>query len=123
MADSRKKLNPFPGFAILEPHEIKRKIGGFQVPTEDAENAPQIGKIVNLGDTPIEVQGKIHEWYGNISKEAEKALVERCIPLKVGMIVAYKKYQDFPIQLGTKKYIAVGFEHILFEIEETDVKT
>lgn len=121
MADSRKKLNPFPGFAILEPHEIKRKVGGFEMPQEDAENAPQIGKILQLGSIPIEVEGKIHEWYD--TDAAQAAARSLYLPFTVGMVVAYKKYQDFPIQIGTKKYIAVGFEHLLFEIaEETDVK-
>jgi hypothetical protein len=115
---AQKRLVPFPGFAILEPHELKRKIGGYQVPTEDAENAPQIGKIIKMGAIPIEVEGKIHEWY---DIEADKAKArELYLPFSVGMIVAYKKFQDFPIQLGTKKYHAVGFEHLLFEVEEVE---
>jgi co-chaperonin GroES (HSP10) len=115
MADSRK-INPFPGFAILEPHELKRKVGTYELPAEDSENSPQIGKIIDIGKVPAEITAKIKEWKLTEKEAAEFLATYR--PFEVGMVVAYKKYQDFPIQLGTKKYIAVGFEHLLFEVEE-----
>lgn len=116
MSDSN--LRPFPGFVILEPYELKRKIGGYSLPTEEGDNTPQIGRILDIGNIPIEVQGKFQEWYKTKS-EMDHA-TEVYMPFKIGMVVAYKKYQDFPIQIGTKKYIAVAFEHLLFQITENE---
>jgi co-chaperonin GroES (HSP10) len=117
---SGKNLKPFPGFAILEPYELKRRVGGFELPKEDSENTPQIGKILQLGNIPIEVEGKIFEWYKENDQAMRDSMRRLYMPFQIGMVVAYKKYQDFPIQLGTKKYIAVGFEHILFQIDEAN---
>ena len=117
--NAKQRLNPFPGFAILEPHDLKRKIGAYELPQEDSENAPQVGKIIDIGKVPAEITAKIKEWKLNEKEAAEFLATYR--PFEVGMVVAYKKYQDFPIQLGTKKYIAVGFEHLLFEIKDSDV--
>jgi len=116
MADSRK-IKPFPGMAVLEEYELKRKSSGYTLPKADEENTPQIGKILDVGQIPAEITAKIKEWKLDIKEAGD--FIDTYRPFRVGMIVAYKKYQDFPIQIGTKKFIAVGFENLLFEIVES----
>lgn len=107
-----KNLKPFPGFVILEPYELKnKKTGAFTIPQEEGENTPQIGKIITIGKYNADQFIKSKK-IGNMADS------QACYPFEVGKVVAYKKYQDFPIQIGTKKYIAVAFEHLLFEIED-----
>lgn len=115
-ANSGQTVVPFPGIIVLEEYELKRKIGGYSVPQEDKENAPQIGKVLTVGEIPVEVHGKLTEWFKD--EDLKKALDKYC-PFKVGMIVAYKKYQDFPIKIGTKEFKGVAFENVLFELKET----
>lgn len=114
-AQSGQTIVPFPGILVLEEHELKRKIGGYVVPQEDKENAPQIGKILTIGTIPVEVRGQLSKWFKG--EELDKALSDYS-PFKVGMIVAYKKYQDFPIKIGTKEFKGVAFENVLFELKE-----
>lgn len=110
MSDKRT-LKPFPGFVILEPYELNKSTGGYFVPKDEGENAPQIGRIISVG--PYNADQFIKAKKIDCLEDSNA-----CYPFDVGMIVAYKRYQDFPIQLGTKKYIAVAYEHLLFQIEE-----
>ena len=115
-AHSGQTISPFPGILVLEEYTLQnKKLGGYHVPQEDKENAPQIGKILSVGEIPVEVAGKLSEWYKG--KDYDKAIASYA-PFKVGMIVAYKKYQDFPIKIGTKEFKGVLFENVLFEIKE-----
>jgi len=115
MADSRR-ISPFPGHAVLEEYELKTKSSGYTLPKADAENTPEIGRILDVGKIPAEVIAKTKEW--KLTDKEVDDFIAAYRPFKIGMIVAYKKYKNYPIQLGTKTFNAVAFEDILFEIVE-----
>jgi len=96
------RLNPLPGYVILKPHTLNKKIGNFEMPKGDTEDAPEVGKVVAVGDP--------------LSKMPYDA---KHVP-KVNDVIAYKKYNHFVMTLGVKKYIAVHFENLLFKVEEAD---
>lgn len=118
-----QRILAFPGYAVLEEYELKKKsTGGFEMPPQnEGDDVPRIAKVVSVGGIPVEVEGKLREWY--VDKELEEALTRYRL-YQPGMIVAYKKYKDFPLKVGTKEYKMVAFEDMICEIkeEETDVK-
>jgi co-chaperonin GroES (HSP10) len=114
---ANQRILAFPGYAVLEEYELKKKsTGGFEMPPQnEGDDVPRIAKVLSVGGIPVEVEGKLREWY--VDDELKEAL-DRYRPYKADMIVAYKKFKDHAIRIGTKEYKIVAFEDILFEIQE-----
>lgn len=117
---SVQRILPFSGYVILEEYELKtKKTNGFQLPpTNEGDDVPRIGKILLVGDVPVELKIKLIEL--KISEAESKKLLDDYCPYKQNMIVTYKKFQDHPIKIGTKEYKIVSFENLLTEIKEDD---
>lgn len=117
---SVQRILPFPGYVILEEYELKtKKTSGFQLPpTNEGDDVPRIGKILLVGDVPVELSLKCVEL--KLDKTETAQYLEAYRPYKQNMIVTYKKYQDHPIKIGTKEYKIVSFENLLTEIKEAE---
>lgn len=96
------RLNPFPGYVILKPYVLNKKIGSYSMPDTESEDAPELGKVIEVG--------------GLIEKMPFDA---KYLPV-VDDVVAYKKYNHFKLTLGVKKYLAVHFSNLLFSVENPE---
>ena len=94
---------PFPGYIVLKPYILNQKVGNWSVPSEDPENAPELGEVIQVGP--------------EIAKMPYDA---KYLP-KVGDVIAYKKYNHFKFAIGSTQYYLVSFENILFELEVKNV--
>lgn len=109
-----------PGYLLLKPYELKRKVGAFNVATEEDETAPELGEILQVGEIPLAEQIKVDKLASSNSKIDTGLLIERQYPWKVGMVVGYKKYNHFKFPLGSTDQLLVSFDNVLFELEVTD---
>jgi hypothetical protein len=109
-----------PGYLLLKPYELKRKVGAFAVAAEEDETAPELGTIIQVGEIPLAEQIKIDKLASSNAKIDTGLLIERQYPWKEGMIVGYKKYNHFKFPLGATDQLLVAFDNVLFELEATD---
>jgi co-chaperonin GroES (HSP10) len=98
------RLQPAPGYLVLKKHSLKKKIGGFEMPNMQGEDAPELGEVLEVG--PL----------------ITKMPFEATFLPKVHDIVAYKKFNVYTLKLGVKEYIATHFSNYLFTVKE-DVET
>lgn len=89
---------PAPGYIILKPYKLNRKVGNWQISAE-GEDAPDLGEVLQVGP--------------EIAKMPYDA---KYLPKK-GSIVAYKKYNVFKLALGSEESLAVHFDNFLFEVK------
>lgn len=95
---AKKKINltPAPGYILLEPEEAETKTASGIVLPDSAEEKPQVGKVLAIGDDEITDSG-----------------AKRTAAAKVGDRVVYKKWGGNEIKLESKEYLFVKFEDIL----------
>lgn len=99
---SSKVQTVAPGYILLNQHEIKSKVGNWQVAGSEGEDAPEVGVVLEVGpELP----------------EKKMPFAGQYLP-KVGDIVAYKRYTHFKFGLGAKEIFAVAFENYLFTLEK-----
>lgn len=96
------RQTPAPGYLILKPHSVKKKIGGFEIPDTDSEDKPELGEVLEVGP-----------------QTAKMPFDVKYVPKK-GEVIAYKKYNNFKIKVGTKDYVVVHFSNFLFTLEESE---
>ena len=90
------KLQPAAGYLLIEPLEKEVKtVGGIYLP-ESANEKPQKGKILAVGDDEVTETGK-----------ARKS------PVKVGDAVIYKKWGGSEVKLDGVEYLFAKFDDIL----------
>lgn len=94
-----KKLNPMPGYALVEPAEKQTQTaGGIYLPDNSSEK-PQAGKVIAVGSY-IHKDGK-----------------EVSSPVKVGDSVVYKKWGGNDVKINGVEYQFLQFEDILAVIK------
>lgn len=96
------RISPAPGYLVLRPYTLKKKIGSFEMPKGNSEDAPELGEVLEVGKV--------------ITKMPYDA---KHIPKK-GDVVAYKKYNAYTMTIGVSKFIAVHFDNFLFTLPEAD---
>ncbi len=90
------KLQPAPGYAIVEPEEAQQKTqAGIYLPDSHDEK-PQQGKVLAVGSTWVTEQG------AKISA-----------PCKKGQTVIYKKWGGNEVKVENVEYQFLKFEDIL----------
>ena len=90
---------PAPGYIVLKPFELKRKVGAWSTATQRGEDAPELGEVLLVGP-----------------EIAKMPFDPKFIP-KEGDIIAYKKYNHFKFSLGAEDVFLVHFENYLFTLE------
>jgi chaperonin GroES len=94
-----KKLNPMPGYVLVEPQEKQtQSAGGIYLPDSSSEK-PQAGKVIAIGDATFK-DGK-----------------EVSSPVKVGDSVVYKKWGGNDVKINSTEYQFLQFEDILAVIK------
>lgn len=97
---SISKLQPAPGYVLVEPEELEKKTAaGIYLPDSHDEK-PQQGKVLSVGATWTSDQG------AKISA-----------PVKKGDRVVYKKWGGNDVKIGTIEYQFLKFEDILAVIK------
>lgn len=93
---SKLKLNPAPGYLVIEPVGAEEKTSsGIYLP-DSANEKPQQGKILAVGQEEVTDSG-----------------VKRHSPVKVGDVVIYKKWGGNEVKLGGIEYLFAKFDDIL----------
>ncbi len=94
-----KKLQPLPGYVLIEPTKVEEvTAGGIYLALSGTEKQP-VGKVVSVGDTWI----------------TENGATIKC-PVKVGDMVLVKKWggDEFKLSITSKEeYQIVKFDGIL----------
>ena len=90
------KLQPFPGYILVEPAEVeKQTASGIYLPDSHDEK-PQQGNVLAVGD----------DW------NTEHGATIKA-PVKKGDTVVYKKWGGNDVKIGSKEYQFLKFEDIL----------
>lgn len=91
-----KKLQPTPGFLLVEPAKQEKKTAsGLYLPDSHQEK-PQYGTVLAVGGKLINDRG-----------------VEVSSPAKVGDVVLYKDWVSNEVEIGDTKYKLPKFDEIL----------
>ena len=91
------KINPAPGFALMEPEESqKQTASGIYLPETAAGDKPQTGKVLAVGEDLITDGG-----------------AKKGSPAKKGNRVIYKKWGGNEVKLEGREYLFVEFKDIL----------
>lgn len=109
-----------PGYLLLKPYSLSRKVGAFSVAKEDDETAPELGEIIQVGEIPLRDQLAMERLCTSNPHIDIGELIKRQYPWEFGMIVGYKKYNHFKFPLGSTDQLLVAFENVLFELEVSD---
>lgn len=90
------KLNPAPGYIVIEPVGTEEKTAsGIYLP-DSASEKPQQGKILAVGSDEITDSG-----------------TKRKSPVRVGDVVIYKKWGGNEVKLHGVEYLFAKFDDIL----------
>lgn len=96
-----KKLNPAPGYLLVEPAKQEKKTAsGLYLPESHSEK-PQYGTVLAAGGKLINDRG-----------------VEIDSPAKVGDTVLYKKWGGNEVEIGDTEYQFLRFDDILATISK-----
>jgi len=96
MKISVSKLQPLPGYVLVEPAESQEKTkSGIYLPSKDEEK-PQYGTVLACGASI---------W--------ESGVKEITCPVKKGTTVLYKKWGGNEFKVGSTEYQFLKFEDLL----------
>lgn len=96
MISKTNKINPAPGYVLLEPMEAQEKTAsGIYLP-DSASEKPQQAKVLAVGDEEVLDSGN-----------------KRKANVKVGDVVIYKKWGGNEVKLEGKEYLFAKFDDIL----------
>ncbi len=112
------KLTPLRGYVLLEPiaEQTKTK-SGFEIPEEARDTKWAKGKIVAIGDYPIDLRKEKNQHTdgkGNILQ------FDCLVGIKLNDTVWYRKFSTTPaetIREEGKEYIVVHYSDILVKYE------
>ena len=97
---SKLKLNPAPGYLVIEPVGAEEKTAsGIYLP-DSASEKPQQGKVLAVGPEEVTDSG-----------------VKRKSPVKVGETVIYKKWGGNEVKLNGTEYLFAKFDDVLAVVE------
>lgn len=96
MTDKKINIVPAPGYILLEPEDAASTTASGIVLPESAEEKPQSGKVLAVGDAEIADNGS-----------------KKNIPVKIGDMVIYKKWGGNEIKIDRENFMFVKFEDIL----------
>jgi chaperonin GroES len=93
---SKLKLNPAPGYLVIEPIGAEEKTAsGIYLP-DSANEKPQQGKVLAVGGNEVTDSG-----------------AKKTSPVKVGDMVIYKKWGGNEVKLEGVEYLFAKFDDIL----------
>ena len=99
------KIKPARGYVLIQPLEADEvSAGGVMLP-ERMKDMPQKGKILNVGDKPLEMK-KVQKELGGL----ELVLISE---FNIGDTVIFKRFVDNRIKEEGKELLLVKFEDIL----------
>lgn len=93
---SVKKIQPLPGYILVEPAEVESKTASGLYLPENSSDKPQHGTVLATGDSI---------W--------ESGVKEIKAPVKVGQTVIYKKWGGNDFKVGDTEYQFLKFEDVL----------
>ncbi|GIK84343.1 MAG: 10 kDa chaperonin [Patescibacteria group bacterium] len=93
---SVKKIQPLPGYVLVEPAEATKKTASGLYLPENSSDKPQHGTVLAVGDSI---------W--------ESGVKEIVAPVKVGQTVIYKKWGGNDYKIGDTEYQFLKFEDVL----------
>jgi len=96
---SVKKIQPLPGYVLVEPAEAASKTASGLYLPENSTEKPQYGTVLAVGG-PTFVDGK-----------------EVSAPVKAKQTVIYKKWGGNDFKIGEKEYQFLKFEDVLAVIK------
>lgn len=94
--NSAARLQPAPGYLLIEPEQASRQTASGIVLPESAGEKPQRGKVLATGSDEILDSG-----------------AKRTAPAKAGNVVYYKKWGGNEIKIDAKEYLFIKFEDVL----------
>lgn len=95
-----KKLNPMPGYVLVEPAKQEEKTAGGIFLPESADEKPQYGTVLAVGGDWVTEHG---------------ATIKS--PTKAGDKVVYKKWGGNEVKISEVEYQFLKFEDILAVIK------
>lgn len=105
---SVKKLQPMPGFVLVEPAEKETQTAsGIILPSNESDK-PQYGKVLALGEMECSCGKDCHC--------GEKCECKKALDLKVGESVVYKKWGGNEVKIDEVEYQFLKYEDILAKI-------
>lgn len=93
---SVKKIQPLPGYVLVEPAEVANKTASGLYLPENSGEKPSYGTVLAVGDSI---------W--------ESGVKEIKAPVKVGQTVIYKKWGGNEFKIGDTEYQFLKFEDVL----------
>lgn len=97
---SVKKIQPLPGYVLVQPAEVATKTASGLYLPENSGDKPQHGTVLAVGDSI---------W--------ESGVKEITAPVKVGQTVIYKKWGGNDFKIGDTEYQFLKFEDVLAVIK------
>ena len=94
------KLKPLDNRVVIEPVDAEDKTSGGNVLPDNAQEKPQIGKVVAAGPGTLQDAGK-----------------RTAMSVKKGDEVVYGKYMGNDIEVGNKKYVILRETDLLGIVE------
>ena len=97
---SVKKIQPLPGYVLVQPAEVESKTASGLYLPENTSEKPQHGTVLAVGDAI---------W--------ESGVKEIKAPVSVGQTVIYKKWGGNDFKVGETEYQFLKFEDVLAVIK------
>ena len=91
-----KKLQPGPGYILVEPAKQEKKTASGLYLPDSHEEKPQYGTVLAAGDDMVNDRG-----------------IKSSSPVKKGDTVVYKKWGGNEVQIGDTEYQFLRFDDIL----------
>ena len=98
-------IKPARGYILIQPEEAEEKSAGGVILPDRVKDMPQRGKVLAVGDKPLEMK-KVQKELGGL----ELVLLPE---FKVGDTVIFKRFVDNRIKEEGKELLLVRFEDIL----------
>lgn len=97
---SVKKIQPLPGYILVEPAEVLKKTASGLYLSENSSEKPSYGTVLAVGDSI---------W--------ESGVKEIVSPVKIGQTVIYKKWGGNEFKIGETEYQFLKFEDVLATVK------
>ncbi len=109
------KINPAPGYLVVEPISVDQFNETGLATLEDEKERIATGRVLSVGDWDIEAVKVLADLASNIRSEEYKLNYPN---VEEGDIVAYQPYTENQIKLNGKELHLIRFDKITGVIEE-----